>query len=67
VVTGTDPEMVLAGAEIIVNINASPYFAGRLREREEVMQLVPSRIRSRSSTSTSWEGRTSSCSTERRW
>jgi NAD+ synthase (glutamine-hydrolysing) len=30
-------EMVLAGAELIVNINASPYFAGRLPEREAML------------------------------
>jgi NAD+ synthase (glutamine-hydrolysing) len=30
-------EMVAAGAELIVNINASPYYADRLREREEML------------------------------
>jgi NAD+ synthase (glutamine-hydrolysing) len=29
--------LVENGAELIVNINASPYFAGRLREREEML------------------------------
>jgi NAD+ synthase (glutamine-hydrolysing) len=29
--------MVANGAELVVNINASPYYAGRLREREEML------------------------------
>jgi NAD+ synthase (glutamine-hydrolysing) len=29
--------MVASGAELIVNINASPYYAGRLREREAML------------------------------
>ena len=37
------PEPILAmvanGAELIVNINASPYFAGRLREREAMLAV----------------------------
>jgi NAD+ synthase (glutamine-hydrolysing) len=31
--------MVAAGAELVVNINASPYFAGRLREREAMLAV----------------------------
>ena len=37
------PEPILAmvanGAELVVNINASPYFAGRLREREAMLAV----------------------------
>src|SRR6185295_8978722 len=31
--------MVANGAELVVNINASPYFAGRLREREAMLAV----------------------------
>ncbi len=35
--TGPIIAQVAAGAELIVNINASPYYAGRLRERETML------------------------------
>jgi NAD+ synthase (glutamine-hydrolysing) len=35
--TGPISTQAAAGAEIVVNINASPYYAGRLRERETML------------------------------
>jgi NAD+ synthase (glutamine-hydrolysing) len=35
--TGPVPTEAAAGAELIVNINASPYYAGRFREREAML------------------------------
>ena len=33
----THRDQAAGGAELVVNINASPYFAGRLREREAML------------------------------
>ena len=35
--TGPIAEQAAGGAELVVNINASPYYAGRLRERERML------------------------------
>ena len=49
--TGPVVTQAAAGAEVVVNINASPYFAGRVHEREAMLaERAPSRPRRRSST-----------------
>ena len=55
------------GAELIVNLNASPYYAATAaRARDDARDAAPRTPRCRSCTRTSSAARTSSCSTARR-
>ena len=66
--TGPIAEQAAGGAELVVNLNASPYYAGRLGERERMLaDPGRRRRRARSSTSTRSAARTSWSSTAPRW